>query len=101
MEQIRESINKLLTYFSIFPSALDRNSCHRSSEGKKSSFFFGWNYCLTFRADDQEEIFGWADSSFNSGDGDRKNRYGYCFQVGRSSGMLIAICKCSTLIPQS
>ena len=46
-------------------------------------------------------IFGCADSSFNSGNGDRKNSYSYRFQLGRSSGMFIAICERSTLIAQS
>ena len=59
------------------------------------------DYCLVFKANDTEEIFGWADSSFNSGEGDRRNRYGYCFQLGRSSGMFVAVCKRSTLIAQS
>ena len=34
-------------------------------------------YCFVFNANDTEEIFGWADSSFNSGKGDRRNRFGY------------------------
>ena len=34
-------------------------------------------------------------------EGDRRNRYGYCFQLGRSSGMLVTVCKRSTLVAQS
>ena len=56
---------------------------------------------VTFHATDEEEIFGWADSGFNSGEGDRKNHYGYCFQMGKTSGMFVNICKRSTLIAQS
>ena len=59
------------------------------------------DYCLVFKANDTEEIFGWADSSFNSGEGDRWNRYRYCFQLGTSSGMFVAVCKRSTLVAQS
>ena len=33
--------------------------------------------------------------------GDRKNCYGYCFQLERTSGMFINVCKRSTLIAQS
>ena len=55
-------------------------------------------YCLVFDANDTEEIIGWANISFNSGEGDRRNRYGYCFQSGRSSGVFVAVCKRSTLV---
>ena len=58
-------------------------------------------YCLVFNANDKEEILGWADSSFKSGEGDRRNRYGYCFQLERTSGMLVAVSKRSTLLAQS
>ena len=60
-----------------------------------------YNYTLTFRADDHEEIISWADSSFNSGEGDRENKYGYCFQLIISSGIFIAVRKLSTLVAQS
>jgi len=56
---------------------------------------------VTFHGNDTEEIFGWADSSFNSGEGDRKNCYGFCFQLGKKSGMFINACKRSTLIALS
>ena len=61
------------------------------------------SFCLIFHADNQEEILGWADSSYNSGEGDRRNGYGYCcqLQLGWSSRMFIAVCKYSTLIAQS
>ena len=56
---------------------------------------------VTFHGNDTEEIYGWADSSFNSGEGDRKNCYGYCFQLGKRSGMFVNACKRSTLIALS
>ena len=56
---------------------------------------------ITFYGNDEPEIIGWADSSFNSGEGERKNCYGYCFQLGRTSGMFVCVCKRSTLIAQS
>ena len=58
-------------------------------------------YCLVFNANNAEEIIGWADSSFSSGEVDRRNRCGYCFQLGRSSGTFVAVCKRSTLAAQS
>ena len=48
---------------------------------------------VTFSGNDEVEIFGWADSAFNSGEGERKNCYSYCFQLGRTSGMFINVCK--------
>ena len=59
------------------------------------------NFPLIFLADDEEEILGWVNSSFNSGEDDCRNKYGYCFQLGTSSGMFIAVCKRSTLIALS
>ena len=59
------------------------------------------NYHLIFHAEDEKEIYGWADSSFNSGEGNRRNRYGYCFQLGKKSGVFVAVCKRSTLVAQS
>ena len=35
--------------------------------------------------DDNPVIYGWADSSFNTGVGDRKSQYGYCFGFGLKS----------------
>ena len=58
-------------------------------------------YCLVFNASDKEETYGWADSSFNSGEGGRRDRYGYCFQFGRTSGTFVAVCKRSSLVAQS
>ena len=58
------------------------------------------DYCLVFHVGDREEIFGWMDSSYNSGEGDRKNRYGHCFQPGKSSRLFVAVCRRSTLIAQ-
>ena len=56
---------------------------------------------VTFRGNDDDQIIGWADSAFNSGEGERKNCYGYCFQLGRQSAMFLNVCKRSTLIAQS
>ena len=56
------------------------------------------NYTLTFRAGDQEETLGWADSSFHSEEGDRRNKYGYCFQLEKSLSMFIVVRRRSTLI---
>jgi hypothetical protein len=56
---------------------------------------------VTFHGDDEPVIYGWADSAFNSGEGDKKNAFGYCFQLGRKSGMFINVCRRSTLIAQS
>ena len=57
---------------------------------------------VTFlHGNDTEEIFGWADSSFNSGEGDRKNCYGFCFQPREKSRMFVNACKRSTLIALS
>ena len=58
-------------------------------------------YGVTFRGNDDDQIIGWADSAFNSGEGERKNCYGYCFQLGRQSAMFLNVCKRSTLIAQS
>ena len=66
------------------------------------SYLTGTADCsFIFHAEDKEEIYGWAESSFNSGEGDRRNRYGYCFQFGKMSGMFVAVCKRSTLVAQS
>ena len=59
------------------------------------------HFGVTFRGDDEDRIIGWADSAFNSGEGERKNCFGYCFQLGATSGMFVNICKRSTLIAQS
>ena len=56
---------------------------------------------VTFYGDDVQEIFGYADSAFNSGTGDKKNKYGFCFQYGKRSAMFLNVCKRSTLIAQS
>ena len=56
---------------------------------------------VTFHGWDKVEIIGCADSAFNLGEGERKNCYGYCFQLGRNSGMFINVCKRSTIIAQS
>ena len=56
------------------------------------------HYGVSFHGNDVIEIFAWADSTFNSGEGDRKNCYGFCFQLGRKSGMLFNAWKRSTLI---
>ena len=58
-------------------------------------------YGVTFYGNDSDQIIGWADSAFNSGEGERKNCFGYCFQLGRKSGMFLNVCKRSTLIAQS
>ena len=58
-------------------------------------------YGVTFYGNDNDQIIGWADSAFNSGEGERKNCFGYCFQLGRKSGMFLNVCKRSTLIAQS
>ena len=51
--------------------------------------------------DDNPVIYGWADSSFNTGVGDRKSQYGYCFGFGLKSAMFINVCRRSTIIAQS
>ena len=53
--------------------------------------------------EDEDQISGWADRAFISGEGERKNCYGYCFQLGRrrKSRMFINVCMRSTLIAQS
>ena len=51
--------------------------------------------------EDTPVIYGWADSSFNSGVGDRKSQYGYCFAFGLKSAMFINVCRRSTIIAQS
>jgi hypothetical protein len=56
---------------------------------------------VTFHGDDEPVIYGWADSAFNSGEGEKKNAFGYCFQLGRKSGMFLNVCRRSTLIAQS
>ena len=56
---------------------------------------------VTFHGCDDPIIYGWADSAFNSGEGEKRNTFGYCFQLGRKSGMFINICRRSTLIAQS
>ena len=56
---------------------------------------------MTFYGDDVQEIFGYADSAFNSGTGDKKKKYGFCFQYGKRSAMFLNVCKRSTLIAQS
>ena len=43
--------------------------------------------------DDNPVIYGWADSSFNTGVGDRKSQYGYCFGFGLKSAMFINVCR--------
>ena len=58
-------------------------------------------YGVTFHGNDDDQIYGWADSAFNSGEGERKNCYGYCFQLGSKSAMFLNVCKRSTLIAQS
>ena len=47
-----------------------------------------FEYCLVFNANDADES---SDNSFNSGEGDRRNRYVYCFQLGRTSGMFVVV----------
>ena len=59
------------------------------------------HFGVTFHGNDEDRIIGWADSAFNSGEGERKNCYGYCFQLGEQSGMFVNVCKRSTLIAQS
>ena len=56
---------------------------------------------VTFHGNDEPVIYGWADSAFNSGEGEKKNAFGYCCQLGRKSGMFINVCRRSTLIAQS
>jgi hypothetical protein len=60
------------------------------------------NYKMVFDGnEDKSVIYGWADSSFNSGVGDRKSQYGYCFAFGLKSAMFINVCRRSTIIAQS
>jgi hypothetical protein len=46
---------------------------------------------VTFHGNDEDRIIGWADSAFNSGEGERKNYYGYCFQLGDPACSLMFI----------
>ena len=60
------------------------------------------NYVLIFDGNDKEPvIYGWADSSFNSGSENSRSAYGYCFQFGSKSGMFINVCRRSTIAAQS
>ena len=87
----------LLTRRMASPRTIDLQRAKRCIEYVSQTARHG----VTFHGNDTEEIFGWADSSFNSGEGDRKNCYGYCFQLGKKSGMFVNACKRSTLIALS
>lgn len=59
-----------------------------------------YDRCITFDGQQPLEVFGYADSTFNT-DADRKSKFGYCFNLGRFSGMFLSVVKKSTLVALS
>jgi hypothetical protein len=53
---------------------------------------------LTFNGNSDLEIVGFADSSFTKG---QRNQFGYCFQLGETSGCFINVVKRATVLAES
>jgi hypothetical protein len=54
--------------------------------------------CLTFNGNSKLEVIGYADSSFLKNE---RNQFGYCFQLGSSSGCFVSVVKRTTTSAQS
>jgi hypothetical protein len=54
--------------------------------------------CLTFNGNSKLEVIGYADSSFVKNE---RNQFGYCFQLGSSSGCFVSVVKRTTTSAQS